>query len=124
MLRSPSQLTLTPPRLLLPLEVAFEKNLKHAWEWVWFHGDREKESLRDTGFSPLSSRSEPGCPASHLPELVGVESQRRGEQRKTEGPCRNPGVPPRTGLDFRAQAKGCSLLESSAEQMFPYLPCY
>lgn len=29
-----------------------------------------------------------------------------------------------TGLDFRAQAKGCSLLESSAEQMFPYLPCY
>lgn len=35
-----------------------------------------------------------------------------------------PGVPPRTGLDFRAGAKGCSLLESSAEQMFPYLPRY
>lgn len=37
---------------------------------------------------------------------------------------RSPEAPARTGLEFPGQARGCSLPESSAEQMFPYLPRY
>lgn len=51
---------------------------------------------------------------------VGLETQRRGVQV----PYGKPGVPLRTGLEFLGQVRGCSLPESSAEQMFPYLPCY
>lgn len=122
----PSPFTLIHPWLPLPLEVAFEKNLKHAWEWVWYmKRDREKEFWRDTFFPLLFSLR------ARLPSLAparaggcGDPEKRRAEKDGGGQAGTPPGVPLRTGLDFRAQAKGCSLLESSAEQMFPYLPCY
>lgn len=55
---------------------------------------------------------------------MGEETQIRGEQRKMEGAHMGSWGATKDRLGVSWPTEGCSLPESSEEQMFPYLPCY
>lgn len=100
-----------------------------------------RENLQDAGrillvsLLPQSQAAQsPTCSENTVRSQGGVEGlvlgggpgdrEKRCAKKDSRGPSRKAGAPLRTGLEFLGQVRGCSLPESSVEQMFPYLPRY